>query len=299
MSRIGIVIPTRNAGAQFHTLLGQLARQTAENLRVLVIDSGSRDGTPEAARSAGCDLLTIQPEEFNHGATRQMAFWHLQSRVDVLVYLTQDVLLADEDSIRRLVQALEAQPDAGAAYGRQLPHAGASLEARLQRAFNYPAESRVKSLADRSLLGIKTPYLSDSFAAYRRSALAAVGGFPVVEACEDMYVGGRLLLAGYTIVYAADAAVHHSHEYTLAGNFSRYYTTGHFHGQEPWLRKAFGGSGGEGLRLLRYQLRAAWREGGLGPLLALVGENAVRYGAYSLGLLIGRCSGSQNRKGVD
>ena len=66
-------------------------------------------------------------------------------------------------------------------------------------------------MADREALGIKTAFLSDSFAAYRCDALADVGGFPDVPACEDMYVGAKLLQAGYTIVYAAEAQVYHSH----------------------------------------------------------------------------------------
>jgi len=287
MNRIGIVIPTLDAGAQFPKLLEQLMRQSCQVERCLVVDSSSEDGTREAALSHGCEVLSIARREFNHGRTRQQAFVYLQDSVDILVYITQDILFAADDSLERLVKALENQADAGAAYGRQLPYPGASQEARLQREFNYPPQRRVKSMADREALGIKTAFLSDSFAAYRCDALADVGGFPDVPACEDMYVGAKLLQAGYTIVYAAEAQVYHSHEYGLQENFHRYYVTGVFHKQQSWIRQVFGGSEGEGLRLLRYQLREARRLGGWLTAVGLLWDNGIRYAAYCLGKWFG------------
>ena len=287
MNRIGIVIPTLDAGEQFPKLLEQLMRQSCQVERCLVVDSSSEDGTREAAVAHGCEVLSIDRREFNHGRTRQQAFIYLQDSVDILVYITQDILFASDDSLERLVQALENQADAGAAYGRQLPHSGASLEARLQREFNYPPQRRVKSMADCEVLGIKTAFLSDSFAAYRCDALVAVGGFPDVPACEDMYVGAKLLQAGYTLVYAAEAQVYHSHEYGLWENFYRYYITGGFHKQQSWIRQVFGGSEREGMRLLRYQIRAARKMGGWPTVASLIGENCIRYAAYCLGRIFG------------
>lgn len=287
MNRIGIVIPTLDAGEQFPKLLEQLMRQSCQVERCLVVDSSSEDGTREAAVAHGCEVLSIDRREFNHGRTRQQAFIYLQDSVDILVYITQDILFASDDSLERLVQALENQADAGAAYGRQLPHSGASLEARLQREFNYPPQRRVKSMADCEVLGIKTAFLSDSFAAYRCDALVAVGGFPDVPACEDMYVGAKLLQAGYTLVYAAEAQVYHSHEYGLWENFHRYYLTGAFQRQQAWIGRLFGKSEGEGIRLLRYQFFTAWREQGCWVACQILRDICVRYMAYRLGKLFG------------
>ncbi|BBI49658.1 hypothetical protein HORIV_20790 [Vreelandella olivaria] len=67
------------------------------------------------------------------------------------------------------------------AFGRQLPHPDASPIAAHARYFNYPDESRVVATADIPRLGIKTAFLSNSFAAYRREALSARAGFPKVR----------------------------------------------------------------------------------------------------------------------
>jgi rhamnosyltransferase len=59
-------------------------------------------------------------------------------------------------------------------------------------------------------LGIKSIFISNSFAAYRRSALLAVGGFRKdVIFGEDTVTAARLLLSGYQVAYSAQACVYH------------------------------------------------------------------------------------------
>lgn len=221
---------------------------------VFVVDSSSADGTTEIASSFGAKVTIIPVSEFNHGGTRQKMVETLTD-YDVYVFMTQDAYLADAQALEQLIAPF-ADATVGAVCGRQLPHEGANPLAAHARLFNYPAESRVKSMADAPELGIKTPFISNSFAAYRRKALLAVGGFPGnVILSEDMYVAARMLLAGWKIAYAGDARCHHSHNYTLSQEFRRYFDTGVFHTLEPWIRASFGGAGGEGLRYVKSELR--------------------------------------------
>jgi len=67
---IGVVVPTRNGGARFVRCLDGLLRQRPAADAVVVIDSGSSDGTAAAARRAGARVLAIAPEDFDHGETR-------------------------------------------------------------------------------------------------------------------------------------------------------------------------------------------------------------------------------------
>lgn len=287
MYRVGVVIPTLNAGPDFQDLLEQIGQQDCPLVRRLVIDSGSEDTTPSQARQYGFEVLSIERRQFNHGGTRQMAFERMKNDVDLVFFITQDIRLYDKDSFSHLVEAF-GNPEIGAAYGRQLPFPGASVSASLLRQFNYPAESCVKSLEDRKSLGIKTAFLSDSFAAYRCDALAAVGGFPQkVVVCEDMYVAAKLLLAGYKIAYAAEARVYHSHEYGWKENFWRYYLTGVFHKQEAWIADTFGASEKEGLWLLRYQLQKAYEAGGWQSIGAMLLDDVVKYAAFRWGKIRG------------
>lgn len=278
--RIGLVIPTRDAGPDFPRLLDELDAQDCPLARRLIIDTSSRDGTAEQARRHGFEVRTIAPVDFGHGRTRQLAADLLAPDADAILYLTQDVRIPDSAALSRLAHALLAHPRSGAAYGRQLPARGASRQTCIERAYSYPAESREKTLADRAALGLRAPFLSDAFAIYRTRALADVGGFPVDAAiCEDLCVGARLLLAGYTICYAADACVRHSHELTLAAACRRYYAMGAFQHAESWIGATFGGGGSQGLRVLRRQLAAAGPRGGARTAASYL----LRGLAYALG----------------
>ncbi len=282
--RICLIIPTYNAGTGFKDLLQELDRQSLQPEVRLVVDSSSQDGTGELAKKYGWQVLEIPKEEFSHGGTRDMALKHIlqQMPADIVIYLTQDVAMPDKEALSCLIKAFE-DPYVAAAYGRQLPHMGASVYAAVDREYNYPAQSQVKSLADAPRLGIKAAFLSDSFAAYRVSALEEIGGMPAIDICEDMYVAGRLLLAGYKIVYAADAQVHHSHEPKLRSMWQRYRDIGRFQRQNTWLREKFGSAGGEGMKLVKYQLARVGRENGIFGIMKILCMDAIRFIAYHRG----------------
>lgn len=243
-----------NASATVRPFLDALAAQSLFHLDCLVIDSASDDGTPELLAVAGVRVHSIPRQEFKHGATRQLAV-ELCPDADILIFMTQDALLATPDSLVNLAASF-SDPKIGAAFGRQLPQTVAGPIETHARIFNYPPISRVKSLADIPILGIKTAFISNSFAAYRRSALEAVGGFPshcIVS--EDTFVAAKMLLAGWQISYCAEAQVHHSHRYNYFQEFQRYFDIGVFHACEPWVRKRLGGAEGEGRRFFISEMK--------------------------------------------
>ena len=253
----GLIIPTLNASGQFKKLLEQIAAQSLPTEK-LIVDSQSTDGTAELAKKFGMETLTIERKNFNHGATRQFALEHLLKKfpLDVIIFLTQDVLLRDDESLAKLVKIGEDK-SVGLSYGRQLPHENATNEAKFLRAFNYPPESQLRSFDDRKTFGLKTAFASNSFAAYRVTALQSVGGFPSnVPLCEDMYVAAKMLMSGLKILYAADAQVYHSHNYTAAQEFRRYVDIGKFHAQESWIRENFGSAEGAGKKFVLMKLSA-------------------------------------------
>ena len=191
----GLIIPTLNAGEQFRKLLVGLAAQTLPTKK-LIVDSESTDATIELAKNFGLEVLTIPRRTFNHGATRQLALERLLP-LDVVIFLTQDVLLRDEQSLAKLVKIFGEDKSVGMSYGRQLPHVNATNEAKFLRAFNYPPENQLRSFDDRKRFGIKTAFASNSFAAYRVEALQSVGGFPSnVPLSEDMYVAAKNVRCG-------------------------------------------------------------------------------------------------------
>lgn len=251
--KYGLIIPTLNAGDQFRALLEQIAAQSLSTTK-LIVDSESTDDTAQLAKSFGLEVLTIPRKTFNHGATRQLALEKLLP-LDVIIFLTQDVLLHDDESLAKLVKIFNEDKSVGLSYGRQLPHKGATNEAAILRAFNYPSESQLRSFDDRKTFGLKTAFASNSFAAYRVEALQSVGGFPSnVPLCEDMYVAAKMLLDGWKVFYAANAQVYHSHNYTAAQEFRRYVDIGKFHAQESWIRNTFGSAEGAGKKFVLMKL---------------------------------------------
>lgn len=280
--RVALIIPTRNAGAHLDRLLPAIARQTLQPDEFLVIDSASSDDTVARMRAAGARVEVIEPSQFNHGGTRRWASQQVEAQA--LIYLTQDAIPANPESFARLVANLQAEPDIGVAFGRQLPHPDAGLLGAQSRRFNYPPQARTKRLADAAELGIKTCFNSDSFSVYRREALVAVGGFPEdVIGSEDAYVAARLLLAGYAVRYAADAEVQHSHDYRVLEEFRRYFDIGVFYGRERWIGQAFGAASGEGLRYVKAELQVLLAAGAVWRIPEVLLRTSLKLLGYRLG----------------
>jgi len=249
---VACVIPTRNGGNELKSLLAALAFQR-QSFDLFVIDSDSDDGSRELARSAGAEVLKIKASEFDHGGTRQKMVDKLDG-YDICVFLTQDAIPANEHALQKLV-ACFSDDSVGAAYGRQLPKDNATPFSSFLRIFNYPACSRRQSLSSVPTLGMKTVFMSNSFSAYRRSALQSIGGFPDnVILGEDVYAAARLIENGWEIAYVAEAECYHSHNYSIVQEWRRYFDIGVFYGREHWIQQRFGGAGGEGLRFVVEEL---------------------------------------------
>lgn len=251
--RVACVIPTYNGRKDLERLLDSLATQTA-TFDTLIVDSSSSDGTLELARARCANVTRIDSKDFNHGGTRQMMV-EAYPDYDVYVYMTQDAYVEDVAAIANILLPF-ADPTIGAVCGRQLPHKNANLLAEHARLFNYPPVSQIKTLADAPTLGIKTPFMSNSFAAYRRDALIAAGGFPRhVILSEDMYVTAKMLLDGWKVAYEGSAICRHSHNYSLREEFCRYFDIGVFQARESWIYETFGGIAGEGMRYVKSELK--------------------------------------------
>lgn len=256
-----IVVPTYNPGKlAWAGWVSALQNQNCKPMQVVVVDSGSTDGSLEISQKAGFTLLHILAKDFNHGGTRQWALdqalrlnkGHLD-QPQYAVFLTQDAVLASKDALQELLKAF-LDPEVAASFGRQLPKQEASWIENHARLFNYPEISRTVQLMDKKRMGIKTCFFSNSFAAYRLDALQAQGGFPTnLPLGEDTYMAAKFLVSGQYLRYQASSAVYHSHNYKWQQDFQRMFDTGVFHAQSPWLLKCFGTAEGEGIKLIASQ----------------------------------------------
>ncbi len=249
--------------------------------RRLVVDSSSDDATAGLARAAGFETRVIPRAEFSHGGTRQRAVEELAD-CDIVVMLTQDAILAKRDSLSEII-ACFADESVAVAYGRQLPHEGATAIEAHARLFNYGAASLRKDASSIGRFGPKSFFCSNSFAAYRRVTLLELGGFRRdLILAEDAEYAARAIVAGYANVYCATALVHHSHDYTVLQQLRRYFDLGVFDARARWLREHFGSHRGEGARFVSSELaylarHAAW------AIPRALAQSAAKILGYRLG----------------
>ena len=281
--KIQIIVPIYHPDNKFLDLLDSISRQIAEDYSLLILDSGSAKQYKQKLSSIEhTDVWDIDPRTFNHGRTRQMGIDRNPDK-DIFIFLTQDAILADDKAIQNLIDAFE-NPRIGCAYGRQLPHKDANIFASIARNFNYGEKSQTRFYEDRKQYGIKTAFISNSFAAYRREAMEEVGGFPNdVILSEDMCVAAKMLLKGWGVAYVADAKVYHSHNYTVMQEFKRYFDIGVFHARESWIRDNFGTAEKTGSRFIAYEFKKIkekdpWR------LPEMVLRDGTKFLGYRLGI---------------
>lgn len=274
------IVPTYNGGNDFLQLAESLKNQNIK-FNLLVVDSSSVDGTVELAGKYTNNVIVIPSCEFNHGGTRNLAASSV-SDSDILIFLTQDACLSSHDSLLNLLHCFD-DPEVAAVCGRQLPHDNANPLAVHARMFNYPGYSEIKSSGDIPRLGIKTAFMSNSFAAYRASVFNELGGFPDnTILAEDMFLTAKMIQTGYKVYYCAEASVKHSHNYTPWEEFRRYFDTGVFHACEPWIQQEFGGAGGEGVRYIRSEFSYLLKNAPSWIPRALI-TNACKLAGYKLG----------------
>ncbi|AJE45425.1 glycosyltransferase [Celeribacter indicus] len=291
---VALIIPVYNGGDIYRDCLEAIEMQRHTLNRRLVMESGSTDDSRALSLAHGFEVHDVPAGTFNHGGTRSRAVGMVED--DIVVFLTQDAILDSPDSISRLVEPFR-DPEVGAAFGRQLPHRDANPLAAHARFNSYGTSTYVTDMDSSYPSGIRKCFLSNSFAAYRRTAFEAVGGFPTnVILSEDMFVAAKILKAGWKVAYAAEATVRHSHNYTVQQEFRRYFDIGVFHRQATWILEEFGRPEAEGVRVTLDQLGFLARRGDWRYLPRAVVTAASKYAGYKLGLMHDRLGPNLSRR---
>ncbi|CAA6814561.1 MAG: O antigen biosynthesis rhamnosyltransferase rfbN (EC [uncultured Campylobacterales bacterium] len=281
INKISIIIPTYNAQRYLPKLLDSIKTQSIKNYELLIIDSSSSDKTVEIAKEYTENVIVIPQSEFDHGGTRAKAAQIASG--EILVYLTQDALPCDDYTIESIIKVFEDEK-IGAAYGRQLSYDDTNLFGKHLREFNYSKNSYIRDKSDIKQFGLKTAFLSDSFAAYRKSALQDIGLFKSdLILGEDTYAGAKMILDGYSLAYVSEAQVYHSHSYTVWQEFKRYFDIGVFHKYEDWILERFGKAEGEGKRYIKSEVKYLLKNKSWYLLPEWFVRNGMKYLGYKLG----------------
>jgi len=198
------------------SLLAVTNQQYEGSTEIICIDSGSTDGTREFIRDLGLDLHTIHPSEFQHGRTRNLA--GSLAKHEILVFLTQDAIPASNQWLKSLVAPFE-DAKTGGTYGRQIPRPDVDpVRARSLESL-YPAARQVKNLSEVSQVHVGLFRFSNANSAVRADVWRRFKFSETTLMCEDQGMCRDIIMSGMSIVYVPQAAVIHSHERTLWGEF--------------------------------------------------------------------------------
>jgi GT2 family glycosyltransferase len=190
--RVGVAIATRERGEELQRALAELLA-LPERPPVVVVDNGSRDGTPDAIRARFPTVTVIALGE-NRGAGARTA------AVERLT--TPYVAFSDDDSWWALVRAadlFDANPRLGLIAGRILVGPGERLDPVCALMERSP-------LGDRRIVGFVA-----CGAIVRREAYLAVGGFDARFGIggEERPLATDLAAAGWDLRYVPDVVAHH------------------------------------------------------------------------------------------
>lgn len=223
-----VVIPTKNGGSLFEKVLKEtLSQVTGFAFEVLVVDSGSTDQTIPVVKRSRAKLLSVKPEEFQHGATRNFAV--SQTEAEFVAFLTHDALPASKFWLRNLILKMESDSSIAGAFGRHraYPDCDPFTADELERHFDH-----LKSLEPIQRIEDKERYSSDigyrqllhffsnNNSCLRRSVWEKIP-FPSVNFAEDQAWAQKIVEAGYAKIYADDAVVLHSHSFNTVETFRR------------------------------------------------------------------------------
>ncbi len=261
------------------TLASVLAQRTRQSFQVIVIDSGSSDGSVEYLRQQPVRLVQIPNAEFGHGATRNRGACMAES--PLLVFLSQDAVPATTDWLDSLVAPL-LDPQVGAVYGRQLPRETHICE-RFFLEHTYPAAPLRRSPPLGKPSTLREIFLSNVHSACRRGMWRRCPFDETLVMCEDQQWAKDILSRGYDIVYEPKAAVYHSHRYTPRQVFKRYFDTGA--SLRYVTRGRVGTPPGEFLAYVLKECRAAAREESLLQVPHVLLYEMCRVAGFAVGTL--------------
>ncbi|NBH81403.1 glycosyltransferase family 2 protein [bacterium C-53] len=285
--KIDVIIPTYKPDQKFLKLVYELNRQTVKPDRILVMNTEEKYynsliyGTRFKEDNPNVKVVHLGRREFNHGKTRNEG----AKRVDgqILVFMTQDAIPADEHMIEELLRPL-TNKSVAVSYARQIAAEDCRPVEAFTRNFNYPDTDRVQSLETLQEMGIKTYFCSNACAAYKTYVFKDLGGFPGFTIFnEDMIFAAKVIQSGKKIYYASGAKVIHSHNHGGKKLFRRNFDLGVSQADHPDIFGAVS-SEGEGVRLVKETAEYLKRQKKAYMIPELIYKSGCKYIGYKLGI---------------
>lgn len=289
MSLINVIIPVYRPKKEFDILIRKLNTQTLKPDKIILLwtvpEGEKKENEEKKAAKYRKDNIVIEyilQKDFDHGATRRFGMEISDS--GYVLCMTQDALPYDNMLIENLYNTFKDDKTA-AVYARQLPNEKSGYIEKITRNFNYPDTERIQNSATLKKYGIKTYFCSDVCAMYKKLYYNEAGGFVKKTIFnEDMLMAAALIGLGYTVRYAPEALVIHSHNYSCREQFRRNFDLAVSHRQ---YSEVFSGvpSESEGIRLVKKTAAELVKSKKIYLIPYLIAQSGFKYLGYRFGLI--------------
>lgn len=199
--KASIVIRTYNEARHLPDLLEGIRRQRTPGLdsEVILVDSGSTDGTVSIAERFGCRIEHIPKAQFSFG--RSLNLGCRAATGDALVFISGHCIPVHEHWLANLVRPLSSG-EVVLTYGRQLGNGQSRFsECRVFEKY-FPAQSQVPQ---------EGFYCNNANSALLTDIWKAHPFDEELTGLEDMHLGRKLVEQGMRLGYVAEAPVYHLH----------------------------------------------------------------------------------------
>ena len=205
-----IVIRAYNEEKYIGRLLEGLRQQTLKDMEIILVDSGSTDGTVTVAEAFGARIVRIPSAEFTFG--RSLNFGVRAATREFVVIASAHVYPVYPDWLESLLNPFEDEHVA-LTYGKQRGPDSANFSE--QQIFHqwYPDASQPKQA---------TTFCNNANAAIRRSLWEQNPYDEMLTGLEDLAWAKWTQEQGYAISYVAEAEIIHVHNEMPQGVFNRY-----------------------------------------------------------------------------
>lgn len=205
-----IVIRCYNEAEHLPRLFSELKRQTFSDFEVIVVDSGSNDGTLEIVEGEDVNLQHIPKEEFSFG--RSLNIGCRAASGQFLVFISAHCYPEDEYWLENLIDGF-SDPKVAAVYGKQrgIPSSHFSERQIFRRWF-----------PDHSIHRQDNPFSNNANCAVRRDLWEEMPYDESLTGLEDVDWAQKVMRNGWWISYRADAAVIHVHNESPSQIRNRY-----------------------------------------------------------------------------
>ena len=277
--KVEIICPLYNAEQYIEKLHDNIKKQKNVDFSARYLLTESKDNTESILKSKKLKYDKIKKEDFSHSFTRENAA--KTSKADIIVFITQDVEIEDENWLYYLVKDI-ISGEVSATYSRQITKFN-NLE-KYTREKNYPEHSKIVSKEDIDTLGLKTFFFSDAASAIKKDVFKELnyydGKKPPIS--EDMYIAYKLITNGHKIKYCSDSVVYHSHDFKLRELYDRYKLTGKFFKQNSYLDQY--GTNSTGGSLAKYVLKRSIEEKNIKAIIRFPFDMGARF----IGMKVGK-----------